>query len=211
MMYLISTRPAVEVIFSLGFKGVSAVRGNFICSVNSLSPLSFGGIAFGGGFHFSHAYRSSRFWKTMIPWLSVIYLNTSLGFYPTTLVCFCYCNEDPMAALLYQEWVTQTTVTEAIEHGSGTKRALMRTPWLLKSVAEPLWGKLLSFLDRKLESMGIKQFLPKTHPQWPQDCLLGFTPKIHFIYLKSMFNPVMVFFREKAFLNSEFKPFTLCL
>ena len=57
----------------------------------------------------------------MSPWLSVIYLNTSLGFYPTTLVCFCYCNKDPMAALLYQEWVTQTTVTEAVEHGSGQK------------------------------------------------------------------------------------------
>lgn len=49
MIYLISTRPVVEVIFSLGFKGVSAVRGNFICSVNSLSPLRFDGIALGGG------------------------------------------------------------------------------------------------------------------------------------------------------------------
>lgn len=204
MIYLISTRPAVEVIFSLGFKGVSAVRGNFICSGNSLSPLSFGGIAFGGGFHYSHVYRFSRFWKTMI------YLNTYLGFYPTTLVCFCYCNEDPMAALLYQEWVIQPTVTEAVEHGSGTKRTLMRTPWLLKSVAEPMWRKLLSLQDRKSERIGIKQFFPKIHPQWPQDCL-GFTPKTHFIYLKSVLNPVMIFFREKASLNSEFKPFTLCL
>lgn len=82
MIYLISTRPVVEVIFSLGFKGVSAVRGNFICSVNSLSPLCFGGIALQGrGFHFSLAYRFSRVWKTISPWLSVSYLDTSRTFY----------------------------------------------------------------------------------------------------------------------------------
>lgn len=54
----------------------------------------------------------------MSPWLSVIYLNTSLEFYPTALVCFCYYGEDTMAALLCQEeWITQPTVSEAISSG----------------------------------------------------------------------------------------------
>lgn len=145
----------------------------------------------------------------MSPWLSVSFLNTSLGFCHTVLVC--YCNKDAMAAFLYQEWVTQPTVREAGKHGSSTRWALRRPHGFWNQSSRAYAGNTSFFARQKSERMSIEQFLPKTHPQWPQDLLLGFTPKVHFIYLKSMLNPVMVFFREKASLNSEFKLFNLYL